>query len=441
MTAWIRRALNTAWVIPACVWEKRAPYVSPALLGAMQQGRFRSMVRHAWKHVPFYREAMLERGLSPRDFNTPGDLELLPLINNRKFRENSSIFNAETADVRNDFVMMAGNYKRICWSRRAALQWFTRISRSREVLNNLLGRHSGYVEAYVLPVEDCNVTLNKYWKENLLFRGRTDHRYRININDPHDKTIRRLNEIRPDIVYCYGSHTEQIFKYIENSGIQFTPPRIWVYGSDMMSPGTREHIEETYGCLVYSTYSMNEMGAFSFECEKRNGFHLNTDSCFVRIIDEDGKTVPDGVPGEVVISNLVNKATVLLNYRTGDQGIISSSPCGCGRTLPLLKEMRGRIYDTIYCKDGRTVSYVLLAAAAGSPLGGVCDFQVIQDEPGHICWTLIPFENSPQDEIAAALIEATRKVFPLPEKVEIKWVDRIEFTPGHKKKFVIHRFE
>ena len=440
MAGTLTKLINTSYVIPACVWERRMPWMPSGIISSIQRHRFRSMIKHVWKHVPFYRDAMLERGLTPNDFRHTDDLKLLPLISNREFRKDPLIFNSDTINTDNDYVMRAGNYKQIFWSRHAALQWFTRISRTRAVLNNLLEKQTGYVEAYIQPSQDCNHTLNRYWKENLLFRGMASMRHRLDINDPYEKTIERLNEIKPDIVYCYGSQTEQVFKYIRNHNLDFVPPRVWIYGSDMMSPGTKRLIEEEYGCLVYSTYNMNETGPLSFECEYRDGFHLNEDACHARIVDQEGRTLTDGTEGEVVISNLVNKATVILNYLTGDRAVMSREPCKCGRTLPLIKELQGRVCDTIYRADGTTVSYAALAPPAGSMLARVRDFQVVQERPGRICWTLVPFDNSPRDEIAAALAEATKRVFPAPDQVDVQWVDRIELTPGHKKNFVVHRF-
>ncbi len=399
------------------------------------------MIRHAWKHVPFYRNAMRERNLSPVDFRRPEDLNLLPLISNEEFRKDPTIFNSDKIDTGGDMLMRAGNYKKIYWSRHAALQWFARISRSRAVINNLLGKDSGYIEAYVQPMEDCNHTMNKFWGENLLFRSRAAGVYRFDINDPYTETLRNLNEVRPDIVYCYGSHSEQFFRHIHKNRLKLHAPKIWIYGSDMMSPGMREFIEEEFGCMVYSTYNMNEMGAFSFECEKRNGFHLNIDACYSRLINEQGETVPRGVSGEVVISNLVNRATVILNYRTGDRAVMSREPCACGRTLPLLQELQGRICDTIYCSDGIECSYALLATPSGEMLAKVRSFQVVQESRGHICWTLVPYSDTNRDEVASGLEAVTSGIFPPPNRIEVRWVKDIEVTPGQKRKFVVHRFK
>jgi hypothetical protein len=44
--------------------------------------------------------------------------------------------------------------------------------------------------------------------------------------------------------------------------------------------------------------------------------------------------------GEVVVSNLVNRETVLLNYRLGDVAASLPDRCPCGRSLPLLSPRR-----------------------------------------------------------------------------------------------------
>jgi len=435
----LNRAVNTSYVIPACLWERRMPWASPGLLDFLQQARLRRIIRHAWKNVPFYRSAMEQRGLGPSDFRTAEDLSLLPLVSNQQFRREASSFNPERLDTGDDLLLPAGNYKRIYWSRRAALQWFARASRMRAVLNNLLGRQSGYVELHIQPREDANPVLNRYWRDNLFFRGRAGKRLRLDINEPYSKTLAAINEIRPDLVLSYGSYTELFFRHIEKNNLELKPPRIWFYGGDMMSSGAREMIEKRYGCLVYSTYGMNEMGGLGFECEQRRGFHLNTDSCHVRIIDGYGNTVPDGISGEVVISNLVNPATVILNYRTGDRGRVSPSQCACGRTLPLLEQLEGRICDTIYFSGGRDISYGILAVPAGKILRNVEAFQVVQEKRGHLCWKLVPFADTHKESITSDLLEVTRRIIPPPDEIEVEWVSTIEKTPRGKRRFVVHR--
>ena len=275
MIDFINRAFNTGCSVPACMLEKHLPWTSPKVLEALQRRRLRSIVNHAWAHVPFYRTAMEQAGIKPGDIRSGEDLSLLPLVSNEDIRENPSLLNSDTTDYENDLLLRAGNYKNIYWSRGAALQWFNRLTRFRTVINGVLNKPSGYIEAYLHPETSCNQKLNAYWRRHLLFTGRAGGPFRLDISDPYEETCRKINELRPDIVYCYGSQTEQFLKYVFNQGLEFHAPRIWIYGSDYMSPETKSFIEDTFGCLVFSVYSMNEMGAFGFQCETRGkGFTL-----------------------------------------------------------------------------------------------------------------------------------------------------------------------
>jgi len=436
----LRKALNTAYVIPACAWERRMPFAPPAVIRAIQIHRMRSIVRHAWKYVPFYRQSMEERGITPRDIREPGDLEALPLICNENMRDDPSIFNSRKLNPDKDMVIRTGSYKVIYWSRGAALQWFARISRTREVINNLLGKGSGYVEVYINSPVNCNLYMNQYWQSQLLFRGRGKAKIRLDANDLYEKIVAQLNRIKPDIVYCFGSFSDQLFKYIEAENLELASPGIWISGSDMMGVGTRELIESKLGCPVYSAYNMNEMGAMSFECEKRAGFHLNIDACHVRIADEQGKTLEDGKAGEVIISNLVNRATVLLNYRTGDRGKISSEACECGRNLPLLSDLYGRTSDILECGKGIAVSFGQIEAQLGEIMVGVSIYQVVQERPGHFRWMIVPLPGCDRDCVESGIRRLMDKILPGRCQMEISWVAGIDLTPSGKRKFVVHRF-
>ncbi len=420
--------------------EKYLPWTSPKVLETLQRHRLRRIVNHAWAHVPFYRTSMEQAGIKPGDIRSCEDLRLLPLVSNEDIRKNPSLLNSDTTNYENDLLLRAGNYKNIYWSRRAALQWFNRLTRFRTVINEALNQPSGYIEAYLHPETSCNQKMNAYWRRHLAFTGRAGGRHRLDISDPYEETCRKLNELRPDIVYCYGSQTEQFLKYVFTQGLEFHAPRIWVYGSDYMSPETKSFIEDTFGCLVFSVYSMNEMGAFGFQCERREGFHLNIDACCTRIVDQQGRTVPDGETGEVVISNLVNRSTVILNYRTGDRARFNTEQCSCGRTLPLLKELYGRVCDTLYCANGRNISFGVLDSMLGSWMDLVSVYQIVQDRPGHLCWHLVELPGADREEITRQLDKVTRTLAPYPNQVEIRWVDNVELTAGNKRKFVIHRF-
>lgn len=95
-------------------------------------------------------------------------------------------------------------------------------------------------------------------------------------------------------------------------------------------------IEQDMGIPVFSFYLSVEAPRIPFHCEQRRGHHIFADHVAARVVDEKGNSLPPGVPGEIVISNLTNRAPVLLNYRQGDTVTLGGEPCPCGRSLPTL---------------------------------------------------------------------------------------------------------
>ncbi len=113
----------------------------------------------------------------------------------------------------------------------------------------------------------------------------------------------------------------------------------------------------------------------------------------------------------------------------------------CGRNLPVLKEFLGRDSDTVYCEGGINISFGQLDSQVGYLTDDVALYQIIQDRPGHICWNLVPLPGCDRAIVEDSLAELMKKALPSPGKVEVRWVEKIEFTPGQKRKFVIHRFK
>ena len=156
-----------------------------------------------------------------------------------------------------------------------------------------------------------------------------------------------IDTVRPDIILGAGSHLEAFFRAAAARGGPKHRAKALLYTWDHMSPGGRKLIEDTFGMPVISKYSAMECLKVGFTCEEREGFHLHEDLCQLTIVDRNGKRLPDGEPGEIVLSNLVNRGSVLLNYRIGDLGRISTAACACGRTTQVLADLEGRTSEYV----------------------------------------------------------------------------------------------
>jgi len=173
-----------------------------------------------------------------------------------------------------------------------------------------------------------------------------------------------------------------------------------------------------------------------FFCEQRTGFHLSLDALAVRVVDDKNREVGPGETGHMVVSNLTNRATVLLNYKLGDIVTRSKLPCPCGRTLPMIEKIRGRSGDILRLADGR----VMHALVATEPLLAVTEVrqvQLVQKTRDRFVLRAIAKPGVNKPEVSVALANALRSKVGDSASVEVEWLEVIPPGANGKVKSVI----
>ena len=211
-----------------------------------------------------------------------------------------------------------------------------------------------------------------------------------------------LNEFKPDLVHGYGSFLGSFFREALADGLLTHRPRVVLYHSDAMPAADQALIEQELGAALISSYVAAETLFIAFQCEAHRGFHIDIDRLALRLVDPDGRPVAPGGRGEVVVSNLTNRATVLLNYRLGDLVTLSNAPCPCGRTLPTLDSIDGRSDDVLLLPDrswvhGRRVSVALMRCA------DLVQARVCQEAIGRFLIRAVAAPSADRGELAEAL--------------------------------------
>lgn len=122
--------------------------------------------------------------------------------------------------------------------------------------------------------------------------------------------------------------------------------------SEKLTPEMRPVMEQAYGCKVYEEYSTVENAIFASECE-HGRLHVSPDVAVVEILRPDGSACEPDEAGEVVVTVLSRAYQPLIRFRLGDMAMWDADPCPCGRQMPVLKEVLGRIEDVVVGPDGR----------------------------------------------------------------------------------------
>lgn len=187
---------------------------------------------------------------------------------------------------------------------------------------------------------------------------------------------------------------------------------------------------------VYTVYQAVEALRMGFECEAHAGVHVNCDLHPLRIVDADGRTAVTGEVGEVVVSNLVNRATVVLNYRLGDLAATVPGPCSCGRNLPSISFPAGRRDDWVTDGQGAAVHpHALIEVFRSEP--ALWQYQVTQKTAGDLLVSLVVAPECDRtglrERIRARIGDALGSTVP----VEVAFVADVPRTAAGKCRAVV----
>jgi phenylacetate-CoA ligase len=432
------------------VWHARKqrglPFRPIEEIEAIQSRRVRAMVKHAYENVPFYREAMDQRGLKPRDFQTAADLAQLPLVTKETLAEQPELFVAPNFAAAPGLTLHSSGTSGTSKTVRidAAALFLARANghRQRAVFAKFIGRPFGYRELrFVRP--QSNVTSVEEFHDEYSWTPRRIGLTRRTLS-PGDSSLEDIvaviNEFRPDLLMGYGSYVGTLFREFHCRNISVHRPKAIHYAGDVMPEADRLLIEQEFGIPVISTYPSTEVLRIGFSCEQRSGFHLSLDAMAARIVDDDDREVGPGESGHIIVSNLTNRATVLLNYKLGDVVTRGNLACPCGRTLPKIENIRGRSGDLVRLPDGR-IMHGLVAAEPLIAIQGLRQFQIVQQ--AHDRFVLRVVANTGLDKLqtSVTLANALRSKVGDRASVEVEWMDTIPPGANGKVKSVISELD
>ncbi len=196
-----------------------------------------------------------------------------------------------------------------------------------------------------------------YQKERL--KDRFSNRYRFPIFDLSEKKLESFLEIfrRKKFHYING-HTTSIAlfaKYLRKKNLVLTDIcptlKTCIVTSEMLFPDDKKLLENKLGVPIVNEYGASELDLLAFTNTK-NELQVNSESVFVEIVDEQGKAVPKGMPGKILVTMLYNKVHPFIRYEVGDLGILDEKSTF---KKPILKQLLGRVNDNATLANGTTV--------------------------------------------------------------------------------------
>jgi phenylacetate-CoA ligase len=431
-----KRLLWTARMIVEAAGQARFPFAAEAAVRMAQERRLRATVAYAHAHVPYYRETMRRLILGPEDLGSAGELARLPLLERDHLQRDPEYFVSREWPADVCVIMQSGG------TTGAPLTIFrdppslfleaAHRERMRSLIARLAGRRGRYREAHIRPDDSSVATaIGALRRRTLLPTGVRVHRRAFSMFRSPAELITELDEFRPDVITSYGSYLEALFGYLREHAPRVALPRVAVHGADALSPETREWAKTELGIEVLSSYNAIETPQIGFDCEYHRGHHLNVDLCPVRLVRPDGSDAPGEATGEIVVSNLVNRATVLLNYRLGDVVTRVEDPCPCGRTLPLYSYLERRGTRWLDLGGGRRMHSQALKLVLRARRG-IWRYQIVQETLDRFLLRLVPSPEFDREVTKSQVLEQFRHQLGNEIAVRVEFVTDLPRGPSGK---------
>ena len=350
---------------------------SPDRLAQLQLQRLRSLLQHAQQHVPYYRELFARTGFEPAAVTSLADLQRLPFLGKAEIRANPDALKADNAvglarfntggSSGEPLIFFIGNQR---VSHDVAAKW--RATR-------WWGVDIGDPEIVVWgsPIELTAQDRVRALRDTLL---RTELLPAFEMSAAKlDGFVARIRERRPKMLFGYPSALSHIARHAEKRGMRMDELGIKVAfcTSEKLYDHQREAIERIFGCAVANGYGSRDAGFIAHQCPS-GGMHLTAEDIIVEIVDADGRVLPAGEAGEIVVTHLATGDFPFIRYRTGDVAVMDTASCACGRGLPMLKEIQGRATDFVVARDG-TVLHGLALIYILRDLPQVAGFKIMQE--------------------------------------------------------------
>lgn len=376
-------------------------------LSALQLERLRWTLRHAYENVPFYRQAFDEAGIHPDDCRSLEDLRRFPFTTKQHLwgaypfgmlavpREQLARLHASSGTTGRPTVMGYTLRDLETWATVAARSIraaggrpgdLVQISFGYGLFTGGLGFHYGAerLGCAVIPVSG----------------GMTERQAQL------------IVDFEPDIITVTPSYLLVILDELERQGIDpaATSLEVGIVGAEPWTEDMRRELEERLRIHAVDNFGLSELigPGVAAECvETKDGPHVWEDHFYPEVIDPaTGEVLPDGEPGELVLTSLTKEAMPVIRFRTRD---ITRLLPGTARTMRRMERVSGRTDDMIILRGINVfptqIEELILRTPELSP-----HYQLVLTRPHRLDEMTVRVEARPQSAGSEERLDAGKRL-------------------------------
>ncbi len=423
----------------------RTQWLPRAELEELQLRLLRPLLTHCYEQVPYYRRLLTEAGLHDRVLESLADLRRLPLLTRELYQRHFADLQASqhpegmhgtgsghTSGTNGvPIQVLKTNRTDLSWHALSLrdLEWCGLDPRGRLAAIRLLGKSSQDMPAWLR-----GVTLPS-WSQKLnplLVSGNSGG---MDVRQEPRLQLEWLRHFDPDYLVSMPSNLDFLAGLVAESGKRLPHLKVIQAVGETLSDASRHRIETGFGVPVKNLYSTTEAGYMATSCPQGPGLHVHAENVILEVLDADNQPCQPGQTGRLVLTALHNYRAPFLRYDILDEVTLAPGPCPCGRGLPLLTRIDGRLHPLLYLPGGKrkAVSGLYLEIRK---VGGVHQFQIIQRGVDHVILRVVP-DRSWSPDHAERMRAVVQHEFETPIRVDVEMKERLEPTSGGKVKIAI----
>lgn len=408
-------------------------------LRALQLERLRASLRHAYEHVPFYRESFDRAGVRPEDCRTLADLARFPFTTKADLRANYpyGMFAVPRERIRRLHASSGttGRPTVVGYTDNDLDMWADMVARSIRAAGGRPGDVVHVAYGYGLFTGGLGA---HYGAERLgctvvpASGGMTA------------RQVQLIQDLRPSVIMVTPSYMLTLLDEFERQGVdpRTTSLRVGVFGAEPWTERMRREIEERFAIDAVDIYGLSEVigPGVAQECaETKDGLHVWEDHFYPEVVDPlTGEVLPDGERGELVFTSLTKEAMPIVRYRTRD---LTRLLPGTARVFRRMEKITGRSDDMVILRGVNLFPTQIEEIVLRTP-GVAPHFQLRLTRQGRMDALTVRAEARPdapprvREEAARAIVAGVKDGIGVSVDVEIVEPESLERSVGKIRRIV-----